>query len=156
MATKAKTPATTKKAAANAPKSSFNHVEFIDVNDDGILEEVAVIKKWDDGSLSYIDIATLGNIDKARLLKIVSGQHADKYDLWELLSQATLSNGMNALDFFHQNLVKVRRAEGSTSTSLGNGLKNVKLSNADTGAMIGSEFSDPSQEAQVAEGGVIA
>lgn len=143
--------------AKQTKKSSLNHVEYIDVNDDGILEEIAVVKRWKDGSLSYIDVATLGNIDKARLKKIVSSQHSDKYDLWELMSQATLSNGMNALDFFHSNLVRVKRAEGSTSTSLGNGLKNTRLMHVEDGKMIGSEFVDVNQADSAESGdGVIA
>lgn len=133
------------KAKVESRKSSLNHVEYVDVNDDGILEEIAVVKRWEDESISYIDVATLGQIDKARLKKIVSSQHSDKYDLWELMSQATLSNGMNALDFFHQNLIRVKRAEGSTSTSLGNGLKNTKLMHVEDGRMIGSDFVDVTQ-----------
>lgn len=124
-------------------KSEFPHIEYIDVNDDGVLEEVAVVKRWEDGSLSYILIASLGAIDKARLLKIVTSGHAGKYELWDLMTQIKLSNGMNALDFFHQNLIKMKRAKGSVSQSLGSALRNTKILNVENGAMIGSEFSDP-------------
>ena len=130
---------------APAPrKSEFNHIEYIDVNDDGVLEEVAVVKKWDDGSLSYINVPTLGAIDKSRLLRIISSTHADKYELWELMSQIRLNNGMNALDFFHQNLIKLKRAKGSVTQSLSlSALKNTQFMNVDDGKMIGSDFSDP-------------
>lgn len=126
-------------AKATVPASGYNHIEYIDVNDDGVLEEVAVIKRWEDGSLSYIDVATLDPIDKGRLKKIITGVHADKYHLWELLAQAKLSNGMNALDFFHSNLVKIKRAQGSKNTSMYGGMNNVKI---DDGKMPGSDFTD--------------
>jgi hypothetical protein len=125
-------------------KSEFPHIEYIDVNDDGVLEEVAVVKKWEDGSLSYILVSSLGAIDKARLLKIVTSGHSSKYELWDLMTQIKLSNGMNALDFFHQNLIKMKRAKGSVSNSLGSALRNTKILNVENGSMIGSEFTDPS------------
>ena len=71
----------------------------------------------------------------------MTSQHADKYPLWELLSQSKLENGMNALDFFHSNLIKVKRGTGTTSTQFGGGLatttKKLDLK------MPGEQFSDP-------------
>lgn len=138
-------PQLTQTVKAPAPrKSDFNHIEYIDVNDDGVLEEVAVVKKWEDGSLSYILVPSLGAIDKGRLLKIISSAHSDKYELWELMSQIKLTNGMNALDFFHQNLIKLKRAKGAVAQSLSlSAFRNTKMMNAEDGRMIGSDFSDP-------------
>lgn len=120
--------------------SQFKHVEYIDVDNDGVLEEVAVVKRTADGTIHYIDIAPLDQIDKARLKRIVSSQHADKYELWELLAQSKLENGMNALDFFHSSLIKVKRGAGTTSTQFGGGL--AQAANIDL-KMPGAEFSDP-------------
>lgn len=118
----------------------LNHVEYIDVDGDGVLEEVAVVKRSDDGTVHYINIAPLDPIDKARLKRIVTSQHADKYPLWELLAQSKLENGMNALDFFHSNLIKVKRGTGTTSTQFGGGLATAgKLESK----MPGAEFSNP-------------
>lgn len=130
--------------------SKYKHIEYIDVNDDGVKEEVAVVKRWEDGTISYIDIAPLDPIDKGRLKKIITGTHADKYELWELLNQARLTNGMNALDFFHSNFMKVKRTAGSNNTSLGGGLNTVKASGGET--MIGSEYTNPA-EAEVDDSG---
>jgi len=119
----------------------LHHIEYIDVDNDGILEEIAVVKRSEDGTIHYINIAPLDPIDKARLKRIVTSQHADKYPLWELLSQSKLENGMNALDFFHSNLIKVKRGTGTTSTQFGGGLatttKKLDLK------MPGEQFSDP-------------
>lgn len=124
-----------------AQQVKLNHIEYIDVDGDGILEEVAVVKRSEDGTVHYIDIAPLHAIEKARLKRIVTSQHADKYPLWELLAQSKLENGMNALDFFHTNLIKVKRGTGTTSTQFGGGLAQAaKLVNT---GMPGVEFSDP-------------
>lgn len=93
--------------------AQLNHIEQLDIDDTGLLQEVAVVKREDDGTIHYILVDALHPLDKSRLKKIVTSQHADKYSLWELMSQAKLSNGMNALDFFHYNFIKVKRAPGS-------------------------------------------
>ncbi len=123
-------------------RANLNHIEYVDVNNDGILEEIAVVKRNpEDGTIHYIDVAPLDPIDKARLKRIVTSQHADKYELWELMSQTKLENGMNALDFFHTNLVKVKRGNQTTSTQFGGSLATAKVTSQV--AMPGSEFSDP-------------
>lgn len=115
------------------------HVKLIDWNDDGILREIAVVMETQDGTLFGIEIDRLHPIDKARLKKVITSVHADKYPLWELLSQARLNNGMNALDFFHSNYVKVKRPRGAV---IGGGLASIEL-DIDDGNLIGSSFSDP-------------
>lgn len=124
--------------------TSMNHIFFFDVEGDGRLREVAVVKaaKTHEGavqSVYYIDIALLDNVDKGRLKGLVTGQHADKYELWDLMSQGTLNNGKNALDYFHQ-LVRTVHGPGATNTALGGGLVGVKI---ESNAMVGSEFGDP-------------
>lgn len=120
-------------------ETNMRHVYLIEWNDDGILKEIAVVMETEDGTIFGIDVEKLHPIDKGRLKKIVTSVHADKYPLWELMSQAKLNNGMNALDFFHANYVKVKRPKGSV---LGGGLATVAI-DADDGTMIGSQFSDP-------------
>ena len=66
--------------------TDLRHVFLIDWNDDGILREIAVAMETDDGTIFGIDIDKLHPIDKARLKKVVTSVHADKYPLWELLS----------------------------------------------------------------------
>lgn len=123
---------------AQAPK--IYHVELLDIDNSGIMTEVAIVKRDDEGSVFYINTETLHPIDKARLKKIVTSQHADKYPLWDLLSQAKLSNGMNALDYFHYNFVKVKRAPGSKMVSSGLSGVNANLA---SDKMIGADFVDP-------------
>ena len=123
--------------------TSMPHVYLCDVDDSGLMKEIALVKKFKDGSIYYIEIETLHNIDKSRLKKIVTSQHSDKYELWELMSQSKLSNGMNALDFFHANTVKVKRPRGARAAQ-GMGLDSVSAY-ADSGKMVGSNFTNPAE-----------
>lgn len=130
-------------------KTNLNHVFLFDVNNDGAFREIAVVKivrsgpKEDDDivTMHYIDVASLDNIDKGRLKAIVTSPHADKYELWDLMSQphSVLNNGKNALDYFHQ-LVRIARGPGSINTSMGGGLAGVK---AESNTIIGTGFTDP-------------
>lgn len=122
-------------------KTDMNHVELIDIDDSGLLREVAVVKRDDsDGTLHYILIDSLAPIDKGRLKKIIMSPHSDKYPLWELMSQSSLSNGMNALDFFHYNFIKVKRPMGAKSSSM-----SIKDANIQDDKIIGSEFVNPAE-----------
>ena len=122
-------------------KTDMNHVELIDIDDSGLLREVAVVKRDEnDGTLHYIVIDSLAPIDKGRLKKIIMSPHADKYPLWELMSQSSLSNGMNALDFFHYNFIKVKRPMGAKGSSTS--IKDAQIGDS---KMIGSEFVNPAE-----------
>jgi hypothetical protein len=120
--------------------TNFKHVYLIDWNDDGLLKEIAVVMEAPDGTIYGIEIDKLHPIDKARLKKFLVSVHADKYPLWELLSQGRLNNGVNALDFFHSNYVRVKRPRGSV---LGGGLATVEVYGSDR--QIGSEFTGGDQ-----------
>jgi hypothetical protein len=119
----------------------FTHVELKDVDGTGILREVVVMKRWDNGSYSYIETALLDNVDKGRLKGIITGPHADKYEAWELCELTNLSNGMNALDYFHQ-VTRHKREQGSIA-SQGQGLSTVSAIR--TSKIIGSEFTNPGE-----------
>jgi hypothetical protein len=92
-------------------ETPLRHVYFADIDDTGQFREVAIVKEWPNGSLSYIDIGLIDEKDRQRLKAIVTNQHADKYALWELLDQARLDNGKNGLEYFHQ-IVRVKKAPG--------------------------------------------
>jgi hypothetical protein len=96
--------------------TNLPHIFRVDIDDSGLLQEVAIVKEEEDGTIYYIQISSLHQIDKQRIKKIVTSIHADKYPLWELLSQAKLSNGMNALDFFHYNCVKTKAPRGALAS----------------------------------------
>lgn len=119
-------------------KTDLPHIFVLDWADDGILKEVAIVLEKDDGTIHGIEIDRLHPIDKARLKKIITSTHADKYPLWELMSQSQLSNGYNSLDFFHSNYVKVKRPRGAVSLG---GLSNFTYEVDDS--LIGAKFSDP-------------
>ncbi len=119
--------------------TDLRHVYLIDWNDDGLLKEVAVVMEAPDGTIYGIEVDRLHTIDKARLKKFLVSVHADKYPLWELLSQGKLNNGVNPLDFFHMNYVKVKRPRGAV---LGGGLASVEVYSG-SDRQIGSDFSDP-------------
>lgn len=143
----AKHPVETKKSQgleARLKPTTLNHIFYLDVEGDGKLREVAVTKmvKNQDGAiqeLRYIDIALLDQVDKGRLKALVTNVHANKYELWDLMSQNQLNNGKNALDYFHQ-LTRIVRGPGAVNTALGGGLAGVR---AESSQVIGAEFSPP-------------
>lgn len=119
-----------KKPAIEKHPTPFKHVFMVDINDNGLLREVAVLKEdMGSGSLVYIDIALLDNIDKGRLKRLVTSVHADKYALWELMDQERLPNGMNALDYFHQ-MTRVKQGPGYVNTTMGGGLAGARMESA--------------------------
>lgn len=133
----------TKNAIEKRP-TDLKHVFLVDWNDDGLLKEIAVVSETQDGTLYGIEVDKLHPIDKGRLKKFLVSVHADKYPLWQLLSQGKLNNGVNPLDFFHMNYVKVKRPKGAV---LGGGLASVEVYASEK--MIGAEFADP-------RGGIVA
>jgi hypothetical protein len=123
--------------AIQKQKTNMEHVFLIDWDDTGVLKEIALVKETPDGTMYGIDIDRLHTIDKSRLKKVLVSKHADKYPLWELLASSRLSNGMNALDFFHFNYVKVKRPRGAAQ---GGSLSGINVA---SDAMIGAGFSNP-------------
>lgn len=91
--------------------SQFPHVEWMDLENTGILTEIAVMKRDTNGNIYFIRLDALDNIDKQRIAKIITNRNAPMYELWDLMSNITLGNGINALTYFHQ-LVKVRTPNG--------------------------------------------
>lgn len=90
----------------------FPHLRLVELYNDGVLYEVAIIKAdKDNGDLYYIRIDHLDEIDRMRMRSILLKRDAARYALWDLLDQRTLPNGMNGLDYFHQ-YVMVRSASG--------------------------------------------
>ena len=92
-------------------KGNFPHVSWLDLKGNGVLTECAIFKEDGLGNIYYIELPKLDGIDKNRLARIVRGRHAANYELWDLMSQVTLNNGLNALEYFHQ-LVKVITPDG--------------------------------------------
>lgn len=122
-------------------RTTLPHIFLCDIDDSGLLKEILLVKKFADGSIYYVEIDPLHMIDKGRIKKIVTSQHADKYEAWELLSQSKLSNGMNALDFFHSNNVKVKRPRGARAST--GGLESIPSYGQDK--MIGADFVNPAE-----------
>lgn len=90
---------------------AYPHVEWIDLKGDGVLHECAVMKKDQFGNVYFFEIAKLDNVDKRRLFRYITHRTASQFELWDLLSQHTLANGVNALNYFHQ-LVNVITPSG--------------------------------------------
>lgn len=87
------------------------HIQWIDLKGNGVLTECAVFKEDGFGNTYYIEVPNLDQIDKTRLARILQSRNAETFELWDLMSQVTLNNGLNALDYFHQ-LVKVISPDG--------------------------------------------
>lgn len=91
-------------------KSTIHHLEWLDLSGNGTLTECAIMKE-ERGNIFHIQLTHLDDIDKKRLVSILSSRNASTMELWDLMMQVTLGNGINALDYFHQ-LVKVITPSG--------------------------------------------
>lgn len=88
------------------------HIAWADIHGNGTIVEIAVVAlDNNNGDLYFIPIASLDSVDSNRLLNIIMKRDAAKYPLWDLMSNTTLKNGLNALEYFNQ-LVKVRSVSG--------------------------------------------
>jgi hypothetical protein len=89
----------------------FHHVEWLELYGDGMLHECAIMKRTADGNVLYFRTADLDNIDKQRLAEILSNRNAAQLELWDLMQNITMRNGVNALTYFNQ-LVKLLTPSG--------------------------------------------
>ena len=84
-------------------QSRYRFLEWLDLDNTGMLSECAILKKFDNGDVYLIPLESLDVIDKQRLKAILLDRNAQLYDeLWKVLEQKTLGNGMNALLYFNQ------------------------------------------------------
>lgn len=93
------------------PSQTHPHIEWLELRMDNVLHECAVLRRDAQGSVYYIELNALDQIDKRRLVGILADRNAKNFELWDLLSQKTLGNGVNALVYFHQ-LVHVLTPSG--------------------------------------------
>ena len=94
---------------------TWPHVEWIELHADGVLHECAVMKKDRRGNIYFFELNALDSIDKRRLMMILADRNSRQFELWDLMSQKTLGNGVNALTYFNQ-LVKVVTPSGKILT----------------------------------------
>ena len=98
--------------ATHGIKTNVPHVEWIDLYNDGIAHEIIVLSRNHiNGDIYFIPMNDLDQIDRLRMARVLHKPNANELPLWELLSNETLKNGMNALEFFHQ-LAKIRTVNG--------------------------------------------
>lgn len=84
-------------------KGKYPHIGWCDLDNKGTLTEIAILKNGPQG-LFFIRLNRIDAIDKRRLFRIISNRNANIYELWDLMSNITLGNGANALDYFHQHV----------------------------------------------------
>jgi len=87
------------------------HIAWIDLKNNGVYTECAVMKQDGLGNVYFIKLTSLDQIDRKRLARILTNRNATHFELWDLMSNITLKNGVNALQYFHQ-LVEVITATG--------------------------------------------
>lgn len=92
-------------------EGSLPHIFWMDLDGNGMFTECAVMKKDQLGNVYFFPLTGLDDIDKGRLARIVNNRNARTFELWDLMSQITLNNGVNALEYFHQ-LVEMITANG--------------------------------------------
>lgn len=119
----------------NQRAGAYPHVRWLDLGGNGVMKECAIMKEDGIGNIYYIEIGSMDNIDKGRLVKILTNRNSQSFELWDLMSQMTLNNGVNALTYFHQ-LVKVITPAGVIMSPkggvIGTSQQNVAQQNAQT------------------------
>jgi len=89
------------------------HLRWLDIDGKGLDSMVAIVKEDAvTGDIYFINLNHIDNIDRKRLFTILRKRTAEQFPLWDLMSQTTLGNGMNALEYFHQ-MVKVKTKNGN-------------------------------------------
>ena len=91
--------------------STAPHCKFVDLFNNGVMHECAIMKTDDVGNMYFFEVGALDRIDKSRLVRILSDRNVNNFELWDLMAQHTLNNGVNALEYFHQ-MVKVLTPNG--------------------------------------------
>jgi hypothetical protein len=91
-------------------EGKYRNLEWLEL-EGGLMTECAIMERSLDGHTWFFPVASLDAIDRQRLLNILRNRNADMYSLWDLMSQITLGNGINALTYFNQ-LVKVLTPQG--------------------------------------------
>ena len=93
-------------------QKTYRHYVSMDLYGNGVAHDVVVVKHDEDnGDVYFIKVSDLDQIDRARMRQILTKRNANNMPLWDVMSQVTLKNGENALEYFHQ-LVKVRTSSG--------------------------------------------
>lgn len=88
------------------PSREYPHIEWLELHSDGIMHECAIMKRDPHtGNVLFFKTNDLDEIDKRRLAGILVDRNAKNFELWDLMAQKTLGNGVNALAYFNQ-LVK--------------------------------------------------
>lgn len=95
----------------NLRPSKFNHVFWADLYGKGVMEEIVVIAQDKIGNVWYIPIKNLDEVDRRRIVRIITDRQASILPLFEVMASTKLGNGMNALEYFHQ-LVKIHTPSG--------------------------------------------
>lgn len=88
--------------AVQMHEGNLPHIYWIDLKGDGVFTECAVVKRDGLGNVYYFPLTALDDIDKRRLGRILTNRNATNFELWDLMSNITLNNGVNALTYFHQ------------------------------------------------------
>jgi ABC-type uncharacterized transport system involved in gliding motility auxiliary subunit len=124
-------------------QGTYPHIKWIDLKNNGILTECAVLKQDSFGNTYYIEVPNLDGIDKQRLARIVGNRNATNFELWDLMSQITLNNGINALEYFHQ-LTKIITSEGVVMSPRA-GTVGTKMGTVDTNQPVAPSPTNPAQ-----------
>lgn len=89
----------------------FPHIAAVDLGKNMAIEIAVMAIDARNSDLFFIRLDHLDPIDIKRLKQIILTRDSARYALWDLMSQKTLPNGMNALEFFQQ-FVKIRTVSG--------------------------------------------
>lgn len=97
---------------ARFQSSRYNHVYWADIKGQGLMQEVVVVAHNPNGSVWFIPVESLDNIDRQRMFRLITDRTAQMLPLYEIMAHVRLNNGINALEYFQQ-LVKFMTPTGA-------------------------------------------
>jgi hypothetical protein len=93
-------------------QQQYRHYVSMDLYGNGVAYDVLIVNEdKSNGDVYFIKVEDLDDIDRKRVRQILTKRNANTMPLWDVMSQVTLKNGMNALEYFHQ-LVKIKTKSG--------------------------------------------
>jgi hypothetical protein len=106
---------------------TYKFIEWLPVNGPDFLQECAVLKRFNNGEISFVPLASLDKIDMARLKSIITSRSSQLHnELYNLLAEQFLGNGENALSYYHQ-LAKILSPNGQVRGATSNQMYSAQI-----------------------------
>lgn len=84
------------------PSTTHKKIEWVELFEGQFTECVILKTDKNTGVKIFFKTNDLDSIDKRRLASILNDRNIDAFELYDIMAQRVLGNGVNALSYFHQ------------------------------------------------------